>query len=293
MSEEKDPALQPESAPEDVSKVTDPQVTEAAAESPEKSGEGAPQDDKDQTEGLEITLEGEEPLPPAPKESFAWAKQRKELRANQERIAELEGKLKAYEKPAGDDPGKKPTLEDCGWEEGELEKRLLAWHEKTRRQEETKAQDARRAEEARREAQTKLDAYAKRKEELAKRVPDYAEAEAVVASSLGRDAQGLILNVAGDPALVVCALGQRPKLLEEFAKETDPIRFACKLVKLEANLKTKPKTQAPPPEKPVHGSGAPSGSADSTLERLRAQADKTGDRTLVVEYLRKKRQAER
>jgi hypothetical protein len=43
-------------------------------------------------------------------------------------------------------------------------------------------------------------------------------------------------------------------------------------------------TTPPPPEKPVQGNGRLSGSSDATLERLRADAEKTGNYTKVIAY---------
>jgi hypothetical protein len=52
--------------------------------------------------------------------------------------------------------------------------------------------------------------------------------------------------------------------------------------------KRKPKTA---PEKTIKGTGSISGTVDSNLDRLRAEAERTGDYSKVMQYKRKKRKA--
>ena len=217
------------------------------------------------------------------------------------RRSRFRSKAKSLRRPLERNPPRgcgcvaKPTLAACDFDEAAFEAKLDAWKEGKRREAEQAQVSAKKAEDVARFWQTRNDVYAKSKEQLAKQIPAYADAEAAVCAAIDIPRQNLILSVADNPALVVCALGQRPKLLEEFAKEADPLRFAAKLAKLEGNLSTtqKPKSNTPPPEQKVRGSGSGSGGKDSTLEQLRAKADKTGDRTAVVEYLRKKREQKR
>ena len=49
-------------------------------------------------------------------------------------------------------------------------------------------------------------------------------------------------------------------------------------------MKVTNRKAAPPPEKTVRGNGAVSGTVDSQLERLRAEAEKTGNYTKVNAY---------
>jgi hypothetical protein len=299
MADDQDPALSQEGVGDDAATVTDPPVTEDAAESSEESGEGAgaTQDDGKEdaaSEEFEIVVEGEEPPPPPPKESAAWARIRKENRELKAWRAEQERKAAAQGQPAGaPDPGPEPTLAGCDFDEGEFKKRVVSHREAVSRKEAAEAEAKQKVAAYVGEMQALQSAYAKGKQLLSRQIPDFVDAEAAVIAAIDPQRQDWILAGADDSALVVCALGQRPKLLEDFVKETNPVRFAKKLAKLEASLKKSPKSQVPPPEKPVSGSGAVSGGKDSTLERLRAQADKTGDRTAVTDYLRKQREAKR
>jgi hypothetical protein len=85
------------------------------------------------------------------------------------------------------------------------------------------------------------------------------------------------------PAKVICALGQNPKLAQDLAAIGDPVLFGIEVRELEARLKMSKKT-TPPPEKPIKGTGAVSGTVDSQLERLRADAERTGDFSKVMSY---------
>ena len=88
----------------------------------------------------------------------------------------------------------------------------------------------------------------------------------------------------------VYALGKNPKKLAELASIKDPVRFAVAVAKLETQLKVSTRKPPPPPPKITSGSAPVSGSVDSTLERLRAEAERTGDYTKVIQYKRSKRQ---
>lgn len=290
MKEDLDPAQLQEGVSDDASTVTDPQVTEEVAESEEKSEEGAGAPQEDQQEQVEIVVEGHEPEPQkdaAP----PWVKDlRKKYRESEERAAELERKLSAYQQPSqAEDPGPKPTLEGCEFDPVAFEAKLESWHDARKRKEAMDAQRAQAADAGQRAWQSRLDAYGKSKADLARQVPDYADAEAAVRGRLDITQQGVLIHCSDNAALVICALGQNPKLLEDLAKETDAIRFAVKVAKLEDRVKTQKKTQVPPPEKRITGSGSSSATADSQLEKLEAEAARTGDRTKVVAYKRSKR----
>ena len=86
-------------------------------------------------------------------------------------------------------------------------------------------------------------------------------------------------------------LGKSPTKLKELAIITDPVKFAFAVAKLERDLKVTTRKAPPPPEKVVTGSAPKSGVVDSQLERLRTDAEKTGDYSKVTQYQREKRKA--
>lgn len=291
---EKDPALSPEDAPEDVTTVVDPPTTEAEAEPEEESeGSGAEATHKNQEseelEQVEITLAGEEESPSRKESAPDFVKKAREVfkenRRLEARIAELERERLA--KPAATvDPGPKPMLEDYKFDQDEYDKAKEIWDEKRRQKDAADARAAQEAHAAEQAWKSRLDTYGQKKAELSKQIPDYADAEAVVKATLDVTQQGLIVHAADNAALVVCALGQRPELAKQLAAETDPVRFVARIAKLEANLKTTKKTQVPPPEKKIRGSASAPESADSQLEKLREEASESKDFTKLNAHKR-------
>jgi hypothetical protein len=77
--------------------------------------------------------------------------------------------------------------------------------------------------------------------------------------------------------------------VKELSSIKDPVKFAFAVAKLETQLKVSNRKAAPPPEKVVKGTGRVSGSVDSTLERLREEAAKSGDMSKVIAYKRQMR----
>lgn len=265
--------------------------TTQAAET--EGGESKTTQDEGAAEEVVVTI-GEE-SPPTEEESHApeWVRElRKNYRELQREKRELEAKLKATSaaetKPAA--LGKKPTLDDFDYDTEKFEQALTTWYDRKREldQEAAKAQAA--EEEQQKAWKAKLDAYGKAKTEL--KVKDFDDAEAVAQDVFNVTQQGIMLQGAENPALVIYALGKNPKKAKELSTITDPVKFAFAVAKLETQLKVTNRKAAPPPEKTVRGTGAVSGAVDSTLERLRAEADKTGDRSKVTAYLRQKRQAQ-
>ena len=66
------------------------------------------------------------------------------------------------------------------------------------------------------------------------------------------------------------------------------MKFSFAVAKLETQLKVTNR-KAPPPEKTVKTGTGRASAVDSTLERLREEAAKTGDMTKVIAYKRQQR----
>lgn len=242
--------------------------------------------DADAEDSVVVTI-GEEAPPSEDEHQQApeWVRElRKNYRELQREKRQLEEQLKATvgadTKPAT--LPKKPSLEGCDYDAEKYEAELAAWYESKRRfdEQEAKAQaEARAAEEA---WQSKLQSYGKAKADL--KVRDFDDAEHVAQETLSSTQQGIILQGSENPALVIYALGKNPKKAKELASITDPVKYAFAVAKLETQLKVTQR-KAPPPEKTINpGTGRISGSVDSTLERLREEAARTGDFTKVIQY---------
>ena len=239
-----------------------------------------------------ITI-GDEPPPPEELEQAqapAWVKElRKSHRDIQRENRELKERLKVQAQPETKvELGPKPKLEDYDFDADKHDEELSKWYE---RKIEVDAQNAKAK--AQQEADDKawaekLNAYSEARSKL--KVPDYEDAELVAQELLSKTQQGIILDGAENPALVVYALGKNLTKAKELAAIKNPVKYAFAIAKLETQLKVT-KRNAPPPEVRVSGKGSASisGSVDSTLERLRDEAARTGDHTKVLKYKTAKR----
>jgi Xaa-Pro aminopeptidase len=221
----------------------------------------------------------DEPQASAPE----WVRElRKNYRELQREKRELEQRLQSQVAPPQRlQLGPKPTLEGCDYDADKFERDLETWYEQKRKSDSEVAQ-LQAAQQAEAQAwQNKLQGYAKARTDL--KVRDYEEAEHVVLESLDQAQQGIILAGCKNPALVVYAIGKNPAKAKELAAIKDPVQYAFAVAKLEEQLKVTSR-KAPPPERTIKGSGPISGSVDSTLERLRSEAEKTGDYSKVMRY---------
>lgn len=239
-----------------------------------------------ETDESEVVVSiGEEP--PASEEPRApdWVRElRKSHRELQRKNKELEAKLSSQSVVPTSVPtlGKKPTLEEHDYDAEKFEASLADWYERKRKVDEAAAQAKVAEEEQKKSWQAKLDAYGKAKTEL--KVRDFEDAEDVTQQALDVTQQGIVLQGADNPALLVYALGKNPKKAAELGAIKDPVKFAFAVAKLEKDLKVTQRKSAPPPEKVVQGNAATSGSVDSALDKLRAEAERTGDYTKVMRY---------
>jgi len=213
-----------------------------------------------------------------------WVRElRKANREKDRRIRELEQRVAAAAPVAAPVVvGTKPTLAACDYDEDRFDKELEAWHLRKRDADEAQRKKDEQARAAQDAWQAKLADYGRAKTAL--KVADFEDAEAVAQEVFSVAQQGIMLSGAENAALLVYALGRNPKKARELAAITDPVKFSFAVAKLETQLKVTPRKSAPVPERTVRGSAPISGSVDSNLERLRAEAEKTGDLTKVHQY---------
>ena len=263
----------------------------------DEQNSGTDQDDQqsgDDQEGddNEVIVSIGEDAPPPDEQAHApgWVKElRKANREKEKRIRELEAKLTQTTEKKPVALGAKPKLEDFDYDADKFESALADWFER-KRQADTEAQKLQQAEQAQKQAwQEKLEGYGKAKAEL--KVRDFEDAEAVAQELFNITQQGVVLQGADNPALVIYALGKNPKKAAELAKIEDPVKFAFAVAKLEKELKVTNRKAAPAPERMISSTGRVSGAVDSTLERLREEAARTGNMTKVIQYKAQKRAA--
>ena len=248
-------------------------------------------DDEGESDDDVVVSIGEE-SPPQEEEARApeWVRElRKANREKERKIRELEAKLNATAtetKPVA--LSKKPTLESCDFDSDEYEKKLAAWYDEKRQFDAAEADAVAQRDAEAKAWQDKLDSYAKARASL--KVRDYEDAEAFALETFNVTQQGIVLQGSDNPALIIYALGKNSTKAKELASITDPVKFAFAVAKLETQLKVTNRKAAAAPERTIStGGGRISGSVDSTLDRLREEALKTGDMSKVMAYKRSKK----
>jgi hypothetical protein len=265
----------------------EPEVEEEEIEVNEPVEEIEPED----TEEVVVSIGEEAPPPEEHTPAPEWVKElRKTNRELQRQNRELQARVQTA--PPETKPvviGNKPKLEDHDYDADKYEEALANWFERKRQADDVNARQQAEVMNQQKAWQAKLDGYGKAKAEL--RVKDFEDAEEVAQQVFSITQQGVLLQGADNPALVVYALGKNPAKAKELAEIKDPVKFAFAVAKLEKDLKVTNRRQAPAPERIVTGTGRSSGAVDSTLERLREDAARTGNMTKVIAYKAQKRSA--
>lgn len=270
-------------------------IEDEVTEQPGAQAEGdqtVDRDDGEESDEVVVSIGEEAPPPEEQTQAPEWVRElRKTNRELQRQNRELQGKLQTSAqteiKPVM--LGKKPSLEDHDYDAEKFEEALTSWFERKRQADEINAKQEAEVMTQQKAWQAKLEGYGKAKAEL--RVKDFDDAEATAQELFDITQQGVMLQGADNPALVVYALGKNPKKAQELAAIKDPVKFAFAVAKLEKDLKVTNRKAAPPPERIVSGTGRVSGAVDSTLERLREDAARTGNMTKVIQYKAQKRTA--
>jgi hypothetical protein len=248
-------------------------------------------------EGEVVIMLGDEPLPasnddeiegkPAPQWVKELRKQARELARENRELKQAQHAGQQQAAPAVQAVGEKPTLEGCDFDAEVYAEKLLAWTDAKRKADEAAAAARQEQEAAQAEWNKRLTTYNTAKAAL--RVDDFDGAEHIVRETMSQTQQGVILQGADKPELVIYALGRNPAKAKELAAIKDPVKFAFAVAKLETQLKVAPRKDAPPaPERQVRGTTGAT-SIDSTEARLEAEADKSGDRSKLIAYRREKR----
>lgn len=180
---------------------------------------------------------------------------------------------------------KKPRLDDDGidYDQDKYEAELDAWYAKKADFDRQERENEKAEAEKQNSFNAKLESYNQAREKI--RVPDFEDAEGNLINALDRTQQGIIIDACENPALLVYALGRNQGKLNELAAIKNPVQFAYAVSKLENTMKVTKKTAAAEVEKmPPSFGGKSVASADKNLDRLRAEAEKTGDYSKVMQY---------
>lgn len=267
--------------------VGDEEIEDVAGETPETESED--ESTEAQADELVVQIGDEETPPQEQEEAPQWVKElrkshRELIKENRELKRNVQTGQPVQQKPTLPD---RPKLADYDYDEEKHQAALDGWYAKKLEIDQFEASQKRAAEDAQRKTEEVRKDYQTKASSL--KVPDYKAAEEEVIASLSEAQQGLILGGADNPPLLVYALGKNPKRLSELAAIKDPVKFAFAAAKLEKDLKvSNRKNDKPAPETTVKSSG-PVVSGNATLERLRAEAQKTGDISKVLAYKKQMR----
>lgn len=212
------------------------------------------------------------------------------IRSLRDRNRDMARRLKELEQNRDDKPvevGPEPTLDDCDWDQDRFKADWAAWNDRKRKSDERQAQQNRQAEQANERWAASHSVYRAKAAELG--VPDYDEAERIVGEALPVQVGNGVIQYFGDKApAIVLALHRRPDLLEKMVQtaKDDPLKalLDLRMMAEKVSVINKRKTPAPEAETVVRGSGSVSSVGNKTLEKLEAEADKTGDRSRLIAY---------
>lgn len=257
--------------------------TETVDELDEEAGKG--------DEELVVQIGEEESPPQEREEAPQWVK---DLRKSHRELLRENRELKA-KGPANAAPQKptlpdRPKLSEFDYDEDKFQAATDDWHKKKSEIDNFEA-NQRAAEQ---DAQKQREAVRLEFVEQAKalKVKDFREAEEEVTNTLSEVQQALIIQGADQKALLIYALWKNPKRLAELAAIKDPVKFAFAAAKLEKDLKTSNrKSEKPAPETPLKSTGTAVAGSSKTLERLRDEAQKTGDMSKVMAFKKQMRKS--
>jgi hypothetical protein len=257
------------------------QESDEAADAPDT--EGPPGDDDE----LVITL-GEEQPEPEPEETPVIRQMRQALKEAKRREREKDAILQQLQArpaaPEPQDPGPIPKIADFDFDDDKHAAAVSEWTAKKAAAELVKAQRQQQQQQQQEAWNKRVQAYEQAKTAL--KVPRFDDAEEAVKDNLSIAQQSLILK-AKEPEKLIYVLGNNPKRLKALAAITDPVDFVYAVGELRQEMRVIPKKKPPVPERvPARGGAGGYTTADNSLEKLRAEAEKTGDYSRVLAYKR-------
>lgn len=280
---------------QDITNNPEPEIIQDEDLDPEVGAQDPDPENPEVTEGFDVVIDGEEPPKqdddpyrgqPAPE----WVKElRVRDKENQKRIKELESELSVHRKPQEIQLGEKPTLESAGYDTDEFERQLTDWHNKKIQFDQQEQAKKAEQEKVVQQWQDRVKSYETKKTAIKAKVHDYDEAEEIARDALNQTQLGILISGAENPELLTYHLGKNPAKAKELAAIQDPIQFAFKLAKIDAQVKVQQRKPTTSPEKKVEGSAPLSAIVDAKEAELEKKALKTGDRTELIQYRKSKK----
>jgi hypothetical protein len=259
----------------------DDEPGEDESEFPEEDDKKPPEDEGDE----ETVIHFEDEAAPAGTDDTP------PIRQLRERVRELNRELSELRsgetQKRQEELGPRPKLADFDYDEDKHDAALETWHEKKRQYEQTASSREIEAKAAERDWQRDMETYAAKRDALG--MSDFEEAAEIVKSSLNIAQQATIIKAANNPAAFVYGLAHSDSRLAEISKIQDPIKLAAAIARMEGGLKVVKRRRPAAPDRPAKGSGKLGTTTDKHLEKLKAEAERTGKRTAFLAYQRKLR----
>lgn len=257
--------------------VDDEQDIDDSDEQDDADGQGDEQSEGDADSDLDFSFD-EDSDPFVGQEAPVWVKEtRKENRELKRQLRELQQQQGQSQQQALPE---RPLLEDYDYDDESYYQALETWMQ-------TKAQHDAQVQAETAKYQKYDDSYKQAVDDIKARVPNYDEIEQSIVDALPVQRQAMIKMMTDNPARMVVALNNSPAKLQALA-ELDDMQFAKQIVLMEANMaNTKRNPNKPKPTS--HKLEGTAGGGDRQLEKLEAEADKTGDRSKIHAYKRKMR----
>ena len=240
-------------------------------------------EEPDVDEDAEVEAEANEKLGEKGKNAVARLRQANKDKAA--RLRELEAKVSVLETAAkpkeSDELGPEPEYSNYNFIDADFAKAMRQWtekkivHDAKRSQEQTAAKVTKDAYDAR------LAHYHAERSKVG--VDD--DAQSLVVAALSPPQQSALMDVGdNDRAKVVAALSKSPKILAELAGIKEIHKFTYRLAQIEGKITMTAKAP-PPPESKLKGGVSVAPMNAGSLEKLRTQAENSGN---YSEYFRAK-----
>lgn len=201
----------------------------------------------------------------------------KQLRAERESSTQKPAEIVLGEKPKMSDP-------DIDFDEEKFAERVEQWAEQKAKADEQKRKKDEADQAFQAAWQKKLKDFDDAKAKLP--VPDYEDAETLVDDHFDITQRGILIDCAKDPVKLKYALGKNAAKLKELGAIKNYAQFTYQLAQLETQLKVTKRNAPPPPERVIRSNVTGAAAVDSQIERLRAEARKSGDYSKVTEFNR-------
>lgn len=248
-------------------------------EGDENETQQAPAPDED--EPLELEIEGEDEAEDTPLI--------RTLRQRERDLARENAELRKATAPKPVEIGPKPTLAALDYDEDRYEAALDEWKERKRQAEHADTSAAEQKRVATQRFERAHIAYKAKAQTL--KIAGFDDAEKAFTDAMGAEFTGMVVQYAKEPAKLIAAVGKNPALLARVSSESDLVARYTQLIQMEPRIMPKRAAPPPPEAETIQRGTASLARVDPNkeLDKLEKEAERTGDRTKIIEWKRKQK----